>query len=38
MTIALALAAILADWIVGLYRWLVAEYSGDAASHARSYR
>lgn len=38
MTIALAIAAILADWIVGVLRWLGGEYGGDAASHARAYR
>lgn len=38
MTIAIAMVAVLANWFVGLFRWLTAEYSGDAASHPRSYR
>lgn len=38
MTIALAIVAVLADWFIGLFRWLTAEYSGDAASHAVAYR
>jgi hypothetical protein len=38
VTIALAIAALLADWIMGLFRWLTAEHSGDAASHPRAYR
>lgn len=38
MTIAIAMVAVLANRFVGLFRWLTAEYSGDAASHAVAYR
>jgi hypothetical protein len=38
MTIAIAIVAVLVNWIVGLCRWLTAEHSGDAASHPRAYR
>lgn len=38
MIYAVAIVAMLADWIVGIFRWLTAEYGGDAASHGRPYR
>jgi hypothetical protein len=39
VTIAIAIIAVLVNWIVGMFRWLVEPSAGpDAASHAVAYR